>query len=238
MVKMNRIRFGISLVILLCSTLVSGQVTNDFGVWLSGSFSKDITKDFDFSIEQEFRLDENATELGKAYTTLSLDYKLQSWIRFGLNYRFILNKGDDALYGQRHRVMGDMSFRMQQHRWKFTNRIRAQSEIRTVNYTHEFGFAPTLDLRNTIKVKYRINRKYEPHMSADFRFLMRDVRTPYITGFDRHRIVAGVDITLARNKVLDLYVLTSRHWNIVEPKQLFVVGASFSFGSEGALLGH
>lgn len=237
MVRINKLQFVIVVLLSACTSFSYGQVTTDFGVWLAGSFNKDITRDLDVSLEQEFRLAENATELGKSYTTLGLDYELKKWLRLGLNYRFILNKSSADLFRHRHRLMGDVAVRLSKQRFTFTNRIRLQSEIRTVNYSDEYGFAPATDLRNTLKINYRINRKYEPYLSLDARFLIRDARTPYYTGFDRHRITAGVDIMLARNRSLDLYLMTSRHWNVLEPTQLFVVGMDFTFGSAGFLLG-
>lgn len=236
MVRMLNIRIGISVLIFFCASTVSAQVTNDFGVWVAGSFTKDINRDIDFSIEQEFRFAENATQLDKAYTTLGLDFELRKWLRLGLNYRFILNQRSDS-YGQRHRVMGDVAARFRKQRFTVTNRVRLQSEIRTVNYSDQYGFAPATDLRNTFKINYRLNRKYEPYISLDARFLLRDARTPYYTGFDRHRIIAGVDILLAQNRSLNVFLMTSRHWNVLEPRQLFVVGMDFTFGSQGFLLG-
>lgn len=204
---------------------------------MAGSFNKDIARDIDISVEQEFRLEENATVLGKAYTTVALDFELQKWLRLGLNYRFILNRRTEGAFGHRHRMMGDLSVRWRKRRLTFTNRVRLQSEIRTINYTAEYGFSPATDLRNTLKINYRVNRKYEPYLSLDARFLMRDARTPYYRGFDRHRITAGVDIMLAKNRVLDVYLMTSRHWNVLEPSHLFVIGFDFTFGSEGFLMG-
>ena len=232
---MHNIRFGISLVIILCASLASGQVTNDFGVWISGSYSKDIVKDLEFKVKQEFRFDENATRLKKSYSTVAVEFEYIDWVHFQLNYRFILNQKSNGLYGQRHRIMGDVIFRPINGRFSLSNRVRFQSEVRTINYSEEYGFSPASNLRNTIKASYRINRKFKPYVHADFRFLLRDARTPYHTGFDRHRVKAGVDITLARKRVLDLYFMTSRHWNVVEPSQVFVAGVSFSFGGSGRM---
>ncbi|NEN25046.1 DUF2490 domain-containing protein [Cryomorpha ignava] len=237
MEKTNKLKLVISVVVFFFASLAYGQLTNDFGVWIAGTFNKDVSKDIDFSIEQEFRLEENATQVGKSYTTFSLDYELRQWLRFGLNYRFILNKTGDGVFGHRHRVMGDLVLRGYQQRFTFTNRSRIQSEVRTINYSAEYGFSPAWDLRNTSKVNYKINRKFEPYVSLDIRFLIRDAREPAYQGFDRHRIKLGVDVLLARNRVLDLYLMTSRHWNVLELTQLFVVGMDFNFGSQGLLLG-
>lgn len=237
MVKMGKAAVLISSFLFFSTSLVFGQVTNDFGVWIAGSFNKDITRDMDVSIEQELRFAENATELDKAYTTLAIDYELKEWLRLGLNYRFILNKGGDGTFGQRNRLMADVAVRLRRQRFTFTNRLRLQSEVRTINYADKYGFAPATDLRNTFKINYKVNRKYEPYLALDARFLLRDARTPYYTGFDRHRVTAGVDILLARKRVLDVYLMTSRHWNVLEPSHLFVIGMDFTFGSEGFLLG-
>ena len=232
---MRKVRFVISIVLLFCASFVSGQVSNDFGVWISGSYSHDIVKDIEFKAKQEFRFDENATRLKKSYSTVAVGFEYIDWIHFQLNYRFILNQKSNGLFGQRHRIMGDVIFIPINGRFSLSNRVRFQSEIRTINYSEQYGFAPASNLRNTIKASYRINRKFKPYGYVDFRFLVRDARTPYYTGFDRHRVKAGVDITLARKRVLDLYLMTSRHWNVVEPSQVFVVGISFAFGSSGRM---
>ena len=235
MARMRNVRFVISIVLLFCASLASGQVSNDFGVWISGSYSKDIVKNVEFKANQEFRLDESATRLKKSYSTVAVEFEYIEWVHFQFNYRFILNQKSDGSFGQRHRIMGDVIFRPINGRFSLSNRVRFQSEIRTINYSEKYGFAPASNLRNTIKASYRINRKFEPYAHVDFRFLVRDARTPYHTGFDRHRIKAGVDITLARKRALDLYLMTSRHWNVVEPSQVFVVGINYSFGGFGRM---
>lgn len=215
----------------------SAQVEKDFGVRAAVSYNSDLTKDIGLSLKEEIRLEDNATSLAKSYTTLGLDYKLRRWIRFGVNYRFILKKRGDESYGQRHRVMADLKLRTYQHRYTLTYRARIQSEVRTYNYTHEYGFAPTADFRNTFQLKYTINRIYQPYATFDLRFKLRDVRTPDFTGFDRSRFTAGLNIALAQKRELEVYFMTYRHWNTVEPDRVFVIGVEFSFGSRGMLFG-
>ena len=225
------------LVFSLIAISAHAQLTNDFGVWIAGTFNKDVSKNSDVSIEQEFRFEENSTVLGRSNTTIGLDFELRNWLRFGLNYRFILNRRADGVFGHRHRIMGDLVFKASHQRITFANRSRIQSEVRTINYSEEYGFSPAWDLRNTTKVNYRINRKYEPYLSLDIRFLIRDAREPAFQGLDRHRVRLGVEVLLAQNRVLDFYLMTSRHWNVLEPTQLFVIGMDFNFGSQGLIMG-
>ena len=222
--------------ILLFPMLLIAQVENDFGIWISGSYDQSITKGINFKVKQEFRLDENATRLKKSYSTFRIDFDLTNWLRFQANYRFILNQKNNGLFGQRHRVMTDVVFYPISRRFSLSNRIRFQSEVRTLHYSDKYGFAPASSLRNTVKINYRINRFYRPFADFDFRFLLRDARTPYYRGFDRQRVKLGVEMTLARKRSLDVYIMHSLHHNIKKPKQLFVVGANFSFGGIGRIL--
>src|SRR5690554_454679 len=173
MVKMGKLKYGIAVFVLFCASYASGQVSNDFGVWISGSYDQDIVKDIGFKVKQEFRLDENATRLKKSYTTMSVGFEYIDWVHFQLNYRFILNQKSNGLFGQRHRVMGDVIFRPLNGRFSLSNRVRFQSEIRTINYSEKYGFAPATDIRNTIKASYRINRKDRPHASVEYRLLVQ-----------------------------------------------------------------
>lgn len=213
--------------------LAQTPVNQDFGLWGAVSFNKDITKDMDLSLSQELRTEDNARTLGKLYSTLGIDYELERWIRFGINYRFMFNRHSDGTYGQRHRVMADLKLRTYQHRFTFTYRARFEAELKTYNYTQEYGFSPATDLRNTGKVSYTLNRVYEPYLYIDFRFLLRDDDTPGFRGLDRTRSKAGVDINLAKNRELEIYFMSSGYWNVDEPKRIFVVGVEFEFGSRG-----
>lgn len=212
------------------------QVEDDFGIWISGSYDQSLTKGIDFKIKQEFRLDENASQLKKSYSTFRLDFDLNAWLRFQANYRFILNQKNNGLFGQRHRVMGDLVLYPLTKRLSLSNRVRFQSEVRTIHYNDKYGFAPANSLRNTIKINYRINRIYRPFADFDLRFLLRDARTPYHTGFDRQRVKLGLEMTLARKRTIDFYLMHSLQHNIKKPKQLFVVGMNYSYGGIGRIV--
>lgn len=221
----------------LLGSHVNAQVLEDFGLWGTVSFSKDISKDFDVSIDQEFRMEDNATVLGRAFTNIGIDYKAEKWLRFGANYRLIFDRRGDGSYGIRHRLAGDAVVRAKHRRFTFAYRARLQWEVRGYNYSDRYGFAPTWDVRNRFKVNYKINRKYAPYISADMRISINDARTPYLQGVDRFRFMAGVDWTLSATKVIELYFVTSEEVQVVEPKRIYAIGIGFNFGSGRPLLG-
>lgn len=231
---MCKLKFIISVLFFCASSILIAQ-ENDFEFWISGSYDHSVSKTIDFKIKQEFRLDDNASRLKKSYTTFRLDFDVNSWLRFQANYRFILNRRSNGLYGHRHRVMADLVLSPISKRFGLSNRVRFQSEVRTLNYSEKYGFSPANSLRNTIKVNYRINRMYRPYADLDLRFLLRDARTPYHVGFDRHRVRVGLEITHARKRTIDVYFLQSLHWNIKDPMQRFALGINYAWGGEGRL---
>lgn len=230
-------KFWFTACLILIGRMAVAQVEEDFELRGALSYNSDLTDNIDLSLSQEFRLEDNARTLEKSYTTLGVDYKLRRWIRFGLNYRFILNRHTDGTYGQRHRAMADLVLRAYSHRLTYSYRVRYQTEIKTYNYTQEYGFALASALRNTLKLSYTVNRMYEPYASFDLRILLRDPDEPGFTGIDRTRLVAGVDINLTRNRALEIYFMTYSHYNVGVPDRVYAIGFEFSFGSRGLLLG-
>ena len=190
------------------------------------------------SVSQEVRMEENSLLMGRTFSQFGLDYKLKKWIRFGLNYRFTLNRRQDGTYGHRHRIMTDLVLRTYQRQFTITFRGRLQSEIKTLNYAREYGFAPAWNFRNTVKVNYRLNRYLEPYINLDLRFLLRDPYEPDFSGVDRTRLVFGTDILLAKGRVLGLFFLTNQYWNIDDGRKIYVFGVEFSFGSDRPLIGN
>lgn len=212
------------------------QEVRDFGLWGTISYGGDINDDIDFSIEQEVRMEQNATTPGVIFTSLGVDYRLSREFQIGLNYRFILNDRDLGVYGHRHRVMLDLQYRRKYQQWTFAYRSRNQSEIRTRNYDNEYGFAPTLDLRNTLKTVYQLNRRFELYTSFDLRVLWRDPRVPDFRGVDRLRYRLGTDVLIAREQTIGIFIQHQRERNITEPEVEFMIGLEYKFGSRRQLM--
>ncbi len=213
------------------------QVTEDFGVWGTVSFNKDVSKKFDVSIDQEIRLEDNATVLGRAFTNFGVDYKAKKWLRLGGNYRLIFDRRKDGSYGQRHRLSADAILRAKEKRFTFAYRARLQWEVRGYNYSDRYGFSPTWDMRNRFKVNYKVNRQIAPYLSADIRISIDDARTPYLQGVDRIRLMVGVDWVMSATKVLDIYFVTSEEVQVIKPKRIYAIGIGFNFGSSRPLIG-
>jgi len=212
------------------------QEVKDFGLWGTISYGGDINDDIDFSIEQEVRMEQNATTPGVIFTSLGVDYRFSRAFQVGLNYRFILNDRDGGIYGHRHRVMLDLQYREMVRQWTFAYRVRGQSEVRTRNYANEYGFSPTADIRNTVKTVYQLNRRFELYASFDLRVLWSDPRTPDFRGIDRFRYRLGTDVLIAREQSIGIFLQHQREINISNPEVEFVIGLEYKFGSRRQLM--
>jgi hypothetical protein len=214
------------------------DITNDFGVWTSVSYGKDISKKFDFSIEQEFRLQNNATQLERTFTDVGIDYKVEKWLQFGVDYRFILDRRPSGDYGVRNRITTDAILKKQLHRFRLAYRARLQWELKGYNYNREYGFAPTWDFRNRFKASYQLNRIWEPFVALDVRLLITDANKPYITNaIDRFRLFVGTEYNMSSDFTLEFFFLTSQQVQIVAPIRVFAIGVGINFGSKTNLLG-
>ncbi len=217
---------------------VQGQVEEDFGIWTTFSLDTDLSKDLNISLDQEFRLEDNATQVGRAFTDLGLDYEVERWLRFGTNYRFIIDRrASTGTFAHRHRLSFETVLRAQMQRWTLAYRARFQWEARTYNYEQEYGFGPSYDVRNRIKISYQYNRRYEPYASFDLRFSIHDPRVPYLQGIDRFRVRVGTDIKLSKRQVLDVYFLYSEDVQVTFPERNFVLGLAYGFGTGRTRLG-
>ncbi len=212
------------------------QEFKDFGLWGTISYGAEINDDLDFSIEQEVRMEQNATVPGVIFTSLGIDYRLSRAFQIGGNYRFILNDQESGVYGHRHRVMLDLQVREVHRQWTFAYRARGQSEIRARNYSNEYGFAPTADLRNTVKTVYQLNRRFELYASVDMRVLLRDPRIPDYSGIDRFRYRLGTDILVAREQSIGVFIQHQRELNVPNPEVEFMIGLEYKFGSRRQLM--
>jgi len=222
--------------LLLLSLKLSAQEVRDFGLWGTVSYGAKISDDFDFSIAQEVRMAQNATAASVIFTNVAVDYRLSRAFEIGLNYRFLLNDQERGVYGHKHRVMLDLQIREKHRQWTFAYRARAQSEIRTRNYSNEFGFAPTADFRNTVKTVCQLNRRFEVYASVDLRVLWNNPRTPDYRGIDRFRYRLGTDILVAREQSIGIFIQHQREINIPRPEVEFMIGLEYKFGSRRQLM--
>jgi hypothetical protein len=202
------------LAILVFSQLdLSGQ-QQDFELWNSINLRKDIIKDLRVEVEGGYRLDENITRTKAVLGEIGLAYKLKSWVRFKLNYR-IATRIDFI----EHRLKGDITFRTDIKRFRFSLRNRLQREWVLNKDPKDF-------LREKVKLEYNI-RKFpvDPFISGEAWYRFSNIANQ----FEQLRADIGFNWNIASKSELDVLYRIMNDINVNNQDRSYVLGLEFTY---------
>ncbi|MHC1778358.1 MAG: DUF2490 domain-containing protein [Lentimicrobium sp.] len=220
------VRPGITLIVnlLLFCSVSFGQM-NDAGLWTSLTFEAKLIKKLSASFSQEYRFNENVTELGTWISEAGLEYKLNKYIKASLNYRYTMKRMKNNLYSPRQRFFIDIKAEKEIKPLIFQFRTRFQEEYADVSRSPEWGFAGFYS-RNKFTFKLDLDKKWEPYTSLEL-FSPIGHDQPYI--FDDFRCVAGVEFKLSKHHKLDLYYMIQRELYVNIPVTDFITGIGYQY---------
>lgn len=221
---MNKIFSLIVFLFLFETTLCFSQV-NDAGLWASINLEKKINPKLAIALTEEARFNENISELGSAFTELGANYKIKKNILIGVSYRFIQRRGVDDFYSLRHRYMIDLTIKHKIKKVSFALRERFQSQYADVN-TSENGRLSERTLRNKLTVKYDLDKKYTPYISAELFYQLNNVMG---NEFDNIRYAVGFEYKFNKTSSLDLFYLINKEMNINDPVTDYVIGMGYNY---------
>ncbi len=219
-------RSGILLIVnlLLLSSCAFSQM-NDAGLWTSIAVEAKIMKKVSASFSQEYRFNENVTELGSWISEAGLEYKLNKYIKASVNYRYTLKRMKNNLYSPRQRFFVDIKVEKKNKPLIFQFRTRFQEEYADVSRTPEWGFAGFYS-RNKFTLKFDFDKKWEPYTSLEL-FSPIGHDQPYI--FDDIRFIAGVEFALSKHHKLDLFYMIQHELYVNMPVTDFIGGIGYQY---------
>lgn len=221
---MNLRSFVSFLFIIIAFIQVNAQV-NDACLWSSLNIEKKITPVLSANLNQEFRFNENVSELGVFFTDIGLNYKINKFIRVSGNVRFINNKQLDDSYCKRYRYYFDLSFRQKYKPVVISFRTRFQSQYK-IN-TEDNATNPIYYNRNKLTIKFDLDKKYSPYVSSEL-FLPLNKQNDFIM-LDNIRYAAGIEYKFNRIHSLDLFYMIDKEVNQVNPLTNYIVGIGYYF---------
>ena len=198
---------------------------NDAGLWTSVNVEKKIISRLTVSLTEELRFNENISELGTAFTEIGADYKFNKFVSFGASYRFIQKRRVDDFYSLRHRYNMDLSLKYKIKKIGITLRERFQTQYSDVN-TSENGKVPERYLRNKLTLKYDLDKKYMPFISAE---LFYQLSNPRGNEFDNVRYAAGFDYEINKRMSASLFYIINKEFNVNDPWTEYIIGTGFTF---------
>lgn len=225
MSKKNCFLFLVGTFVLLSASKSTSAQVKDAGLWLSLNAEKKITSKLSATLSQEFRMNENITELGTAFTEAGIEYKIFKKGFVGLSYRFIQKRKVDDFYSLRHRINVDAGYRFKVTRMSLTVRERFQTQYSDVNTSPE-GHIPEYYLRSKLTFKYNLEKKYTPFMAAELFYQLNNAKGNEI---DNIRYSAGFDYEINKLHSLEVFYLINKEVNVNDPWTEYIIGIGYKY---------
>jgi hypothetical protein len=203
---------------------VMGQV-NDAGLWTSVNFEAKLVKKLSFSISEEFRFNENITELGAALTDAGFSYKLNKHFQVAAAYRFTQRKTLENNYSPRHRIYVDIKYEKKLKPFQLQVRTRLQDQYKDIGRAPDGGI-PEFYLRNKISLKWDLKKPYTPYLSVE---LFSPLNYPRFNAFTGIRTSAGVEYDISKHHKIDAYYMIQKELNTSDPHTDFVFGLGYFY---------
>ncbi len=166
-------------------------VVRDLNLWTGVEIEKTVFDRWTLSLQQEVRLEKNATAFNSTFTQLGIEYELSKNFSLAGKYRYILNKKADEEIYQQSRYNADLSYKGRLKHISVSYRIRYQKEADNLQF---FGWNETSDryLRNRISISYTDLKKIKPYLHGEF-FQIHE--TGAFLNKEKFRVTAGVKMS-------------------------------------------
>lgn len=195
---------------------------NDAGLWSSLSIEKKFSDKVSASLSEEFRFNENISELSSFFTDAGIAFKFNDDVKISGCYRFISKRKTEDYYSFRHRIYFDIVFRRKIKKLTPAIRLRLQ-EQQTDIYSSDAGKIPEWYLRPKISFRYNLKGKFTPYLASEFFY--------HFAGkvFDNARNTVGVERKINNKLDLDLFFLHQREFNVDNPTYDYIWGIGLNY---------
>ena len=218
---------------------------------VSASIDKKVAKGLHVGLEEEARLLGDEGTLDKLYTTLSLDYKASSNIKFGGGYALI-SRNEAEGWALRHRGFLDVTESWKSGGWKFAFKEGIQATYRPGEMNLYQKPRTALAAKGRLKVSYKFaDKPFEPYAGIEARVALNAVQyTEDLTHVDyddvyinRVRLSLGTEWRLDKKNILDFYTLWDYRYNkdidanqngklkkiVYQPGYFLTIGVAYKF---------
>lgn len=201
-------------------------VTHDLELWPSVKLEKAWDNGLAVSLEQEFRLGHNVSEVNKYFTQVGVEYEVNKYVAIGGAYRFIKNRNNDDVFEKQHRLFADLSLSYKFGKLGIGYRLRYQNQDDSFIASSD-GDTPQGDIRNRIKLKYKIKKlNLTPFIGAE---LYRAYEKGESAFFSKVRYTIGTGYDFEKAGKINLFYRIQKELNVEEPKTRYILGLGYSY---------
>jgi len=215
--------FAIAMGGLFSPVLLAQQ--KDAGLWTNISLEVKVADKLTATVSQEFRFNENISELGAYFTDAGLGYKFNKFFQVAANYRFTQRRRVDDSYSPRNRFYVDLKFQKKFKPIEFQFRTRLQDQYADIGRASEGGIAEYYS-RNKFSIKWELNKLFKPYLSVE---VFSPLNYPRLNAFDNIRTSAGVEYALSKHHNFDLYYMIQKELHLSNPITYFIVGVGYLY---------
>ena len=208
-------------------TIHTLSAQDDLGSSLSADITKRIIPGLNLSLEEDFRLRDNLSEVDRFSTTLELSYKPWKFLKLGGAYNLINYNHETKGWEVRHRYYFFATGSYRINRFTVSLRERFQSTYRVGVKETSKRANPKLYLRSRLEVKYDIrNCKFEPFASVE---LYNTLNDPQGNKMNKLKYTAGSKYKLNKRNSLQLYYRYVNFKDDDEGNGKHMIGLGYSY---------
>jgi long-subunit fatty acid transport protein len=194
--------------------LIWGKSQTDFGLWSKLAFEKEITKKFEIQLEEEFRFNENATQLNSLLTEVGTKYKFNDYYALGASYRFTYNTENS--FGNRFTLSNQAKYEIEDITLNY--RLNFQTDFSTVDPIE-------YKIRNKIGIDYKFNKRWEIGFTGELFYSFYYDRNV----LDRYRFAFGVDRKINKRHKISGSMMFQKDLNEANPGADVVFGIGYKY---------
>ena len=184
-------------------TIHTLSAQDDLGSSLSADITKRVIPGLNLSLEEDFRLRDNLSEVDRFSTTLELSYKPWKFLKLGGAYNLINYNHETKGWEVRHRYYFFATGSYRINRFTVSLRERFQSTYRVGVKETSKRANPKLYLRSRLEVEYDIrNCKFEPFASVE---LYNTLNDPQGNKMNKLKYTSGSKYKLNKRNSWQLY---------------------------------
>jgi hypothetical protein len=199
----NRPDTGTSLMIALlaacaaCPGALAAHDDGDFQYWSTAKFRFDINKNWCGTVEEEFKVGDNAEKLYYQHTDFGLVTHLAEWIDLGFNFRQASEKNGDDDWIWENRPHANLTF-------KWTLADLGVSDRSRLEFRDKYNAEDIWRYRNKLTVKFPwelTSLKLKPYVAEEIYINLNQ------SGINKNRLYSGFSVNPAKNLSANVYYL-------------------------------
>ena len=191
------------LILILLPFITKSQIVNDAKLWLGISVNKKIN-DFEFSLGEEIRFDENFGHIDKIFTEFGVEYKIKKGLFVSLNYRFDRdNDYESSNYDLNNRLDFGASYKHKFDKFDFIVKTKFQTKSSSPEENNSSYW------RNKITFNYKLDNPFTPFASYEFFYQFNNENV-----INRNRLSIGSKYEINNSNSIKIFYTFENRFNV------------------------